>query len=429
MWPRIRAQFCLLFAKNEIPNALNYFHFISPQYERELNEHQGRIRVDYQSAAPIQAPSLEEKPYLLKTLYKGTALDAGIIENIQSLLFDKKAIPIKQYWRENVGMHRSGVGFQTTSDKKDASFLIDIKAAALSKNDNAGYLIDPSLLNDFNIPRLHRPRKITIYEPPLVLINKAIGADKNTISARIALEDRPIAYTESFYGYSVCGHPSAEALAKYLFAILNSDLLLYYTLMTSSQYGIEREVIHKADVDSFPIIPYEILSKAVKSKIDKSFDLFRKKQDTAILNKLIFLIYGLNKYDQTVIQDTLSVALPIATSKKKAQQVVSNNEILAFCDSLKDTLLPHTIHITESALQLRSWRFITITTSKTYPEINNNKIFTQVAKNTGASKVMIVSNGYIHIGMLNQYRYWTPSRARLLALELLKDHASQLGLS
>ena len=428
VWPRVTAQFCLLFAKNEIPTSLNYFHFISPQYERELNEYQGRIRVDYQSAQPIQASALEDKPYLLKALYKGTVLDVNVVAYIQSLIINDTAVPLKQYWDQSVGKKRSGVGLKTTSTEMDASFLIEMNAAYLSKKDNTGYLIDTASLSNFNFPGLHRTREKTIYEPPLVLISKAIGADGNTVTARISLNDRPVAYNESFFGYSACGHPSAESLAKYLFTILNSDLLLYYTLMISSQYGIEREVVHKSDIDSFPIIPYENLSKAIKTKIEKSFDLFKKDNDINILNNLIFSIYGLSKYDQTVIQDTLSVALPVATSKKKAQESISDHEIIKFCNVLTKTLEPHSVHVHISNLQLRSWRFISISTRNHCIDINNIDAITEIANNTGASKVMIVSEKSIHIGMLNQYRYWTPSRARLLALDILKDHSDQLGL-
>lgn len=428
VWPRVKAQFCLLFAKNEIPTIRNYFHFISPQYERKLNEDQGRIRVDYQSAQPIQSAVLEEKPYLLKVLYKGTSLDANIIENIQSLISVNKAIPLKIYWKKNVGKNRSGVGFQTTSTAMDASFLIDMNAVSLSKEDDAGYIIDTKSLPKFKTPRLHRTREKTIYEPPLVLINKAIGANKDTVTARISLNKKPIVFNESFYGYSTCGHNSEKSLAKYLFAILNSDLLLYYTLMVSSQYGIEREVIHKADVDSFPIIPYENLSKSIKSEIDTTFDQFKKKKNTHLLNQLIYSIYGLKKYDKVVIQDTLAVSLPVAESRNKAQEKVSKCEVINFCNALKSTLEPHFINISIDEFKLHSWRFITFFIDGNCADIQNKDIFTEISDSTGSSKIMVISDGCIHLGMLNQYRYWTPSRARLLALEILKNHADKLEL-
>lgn len=426
VWPRIKAQFCLLFAKNDMPTQYNYFHFVSPKYEKELNEHQRRIRVDYQSAEPVQASALEQRPYLLKTLSQGTALDVGVIDRITSLVTDGKAIPLDQYWADNVGPERAGVGFQTSSTKEDSSFLINMGAAILSKNDSAGYIIDASSLCAFDIPRLHRTRKKTIYEPPLVLINKAIAANRNCVSARISLGKRPVAFNESFYGYSACGHPSAETLAKYLFAIFNSDLLLHYTLMTSSQYGIEREVIHKADVDSFPIIPFELLSNDQSSQIESIFDSFNQRPDTEKLNQLIYSIYELSEYDQQVIKDTLSVALPIASSIKRAQQGVSNDEIDLFCSELLTTMEPYVIQSRTDESQFHSWRFISLSNNSTFDELVAKDTFVEMANNSGASRILINSENNLHIGMLSQYRYWTPSRARLLALHILRENCSFL---
>ncbi|MCG2775679.1 MAG: SAM-dependent methyltransferase [Desulfobacterales bacterium] len=426
VWTRIKAQFCLLFAKNDMPTQYNYFHFISPKYEKELNEHQRRIRVDYQSAEPVQASAIEQRPYLLKTLSQGTALDVGVIDRITSFVINGQAIPLDQYWANSVGPERTGTGFQTSSTKEDASFLINMGAAILSKKDNADYIIDTSSLCPFDIPRLHRTRKKTIYEPPLVLINKAIAADKNTVSARISLDKRPIAFNESFYGYSTCGHPSAETLAKYLFAIFNSDLLLHYTLMTSSQYGIEREVVHKADVDSFPIIPLELLSDDQTSQIEHTFDSFKLRPTPDKLNQLVYSIYGLSEYDQQVIRDTLSVALPIASSIKRAQQGVSNSEIESFCTELLTTLDPYVVRSRTDDSRFHSWRFISISTNSTFDELRDKDTFVEMANNSGASRILIISENNLHIGMLNQYRYWTPSRARLLALQLLRDNCDFL---
>ena len=46
----------------------------------------------------------------------------------------------------------------------------------------------------------------------------------------------------------------------------------------------------------------------------------------------------------------------------------------------------------------------------------------ELADDTGATKIVQqVENGLL-VGILNQYRYWTPSRARLLGSEIVRQH-------
>jgi hypothetical protein len=46
-----------------------------------------------------------------------------------------------------------------------------------------------------------------------------------------------------------------------------------------------------------------------------------------------------------------------------------------------------------------------------------------VADNTGASQIVMrhMGDGLL-VGLRNQYRYWTQTRARMLAAELIRDH-------
>ena len=48
-----------------------------------------------------------------------------------------------------------------------------------------------------------------------------------------------------------------------------------------------------------------------------------------------------------------------------------------------------------------------------------------LANQTGATQIIQQVKGGLLIGLLNQYRYWTPSRARLLAAEILRHHMSE----
>ena len=425
VWPNVSAQFCILFAKNTVPSDDNYFHFISPQYEKGINDVQGRFRVDYQSAEPIQHKALEKNQFLLKTLFRGTPLDVLVLNKILESIHSFNAIRLNDYWVENVGKHKNGQGYKVATKKKSAQELLDIGAVNLSKKDKTGHIIKTEELVPFSHEWLEAPRNTSIYYPPLVLVNKAIGADSKTVSIRISLDDRPIAYNESFYGYSTSGHDNAKDLAKYIFIILNSNVFLYYTLMVSSEYGVEREAIQKGkDVDCFPIIPFESLTKGQLKKVQQLFTLFQEGGNISVFNDFVKGLYGLDVYDQQVIHDTLSTSLPVSSAKKKAQAHVSQSEIDEFANMLEKVLQPHEVKvICDNSLKQNSWLFLSISRGDAV-SLDIKEMLSVIADNSGASLIRFQKGSTMFIGMLNQYRYWTPSRARLLGLKLLKDFIS-----
>lgn len=422
VWGGHSAQFCLLFAKNEIPNKTDYFYFVSPQQDKHFNQVKKQIKIDYSSAEPIQPSALYKKPYLLKTLSKGTALDVHVIEQIMQT---PDTFPLKQYWDKEVGKFKNGRGYTIAKRTIHAKELLNLKAHNLTKHDNSGYIIDTSVLAPFAEEFLEAPRRSSIYQTPLVVINEAIGGKPGTISARISLESEPITYNHSFYGYSSKGFHSPEQLSKYLFILFNSQIFLYFCLMTSSKYGVEREVIQKLDVDTFPFRSFDSLSTEEKSSIDNIFNQFKRKNDITILDQFICKIYNLSKYDFQTIVDTLSISLPTSESKITAEKPVNDDIKNSFCQTLTETLSPYNLTVSLCNIKSNSWNLIAISRDKTQVEIADG-LLSNLLDQTNISRIIIHSDKHIFIGILNQYRYWTKSRARLVGMELQNDFSSQL---
>jgi hypothetical protein len=76
------------------------------------------------------------------------------------------------------------------------------------------------------------------------------------------------------------------------------------------------------------------------------------------------------------------------------------------------------------AVDLSAYRFLEIIDATKVCE--RDKILDQstieLATKTGASRLVRQEDGRVLVGILNQYRYWTPSRARLLAADVLRDY-------
>ena len=83
VWPKMNQPFMLFFARNAVPPPDHRFYFATPVLESPLND-RGLFRIDYQSAEPVAANAVVEKPWLLKTLAVGTLLDADLMDSITS---------------------------------------------------------------------------------------------------------------------------------------------------------------------------------------------------------------------------------------------------------------------------------------------------------------------------------------------------------
>jgi len=434
VWPDMTAPFCILFAKNELPDAKHVFRFVSPQHEKELNK-QSKMRIDYLNAEPIQPKTLETRKTLLKTLFRGTALDADIIYRIDSMLgFGQKggnATRLIDYWINISGKSRHGQGYQRATKAQDASFLINMNAVKLTKKEETEYYIDTRQLDLFNIQKLQWPRKKTIYETPLLIVTEAPGLLHKSKRARLCLDKTPIAYNESFYGFSFAQTKHPKEIAKYLFLLLNSDLFIYYALMTSSKYGVERESLHFDDYKTFPVIPYDKLDQKQKQKIEKINHSFSDFLDPNFksLNNFVYDLYDIAKPDIQTILDTLSVSAPESTAKKLAEKTPTPVEINTYNEELTRHLLPFfklnndTISIEQISTKIHSWIFINISNLTTLNKKHGpttQTILEKIATANGSSRIQIKEKGSLTIGMPAKYRYWTKSRARLLSMEILQ---------
>lgn len=444
VWPNVNAQFCLLFARNAIPSSEDIFYYLSPEVEHDLNM-RSMWRIDYQSAQPIEFGVLAEHPYLIKTLFKGTALDADVVRRLICLtepasgLDTPRALRISDYWQKDRGLF-SGQGLFTSNGTQSAQYLIDLKAKKLTAHDEASRYVDTSLLDTYKGPdKIERARRHEIFHPPLVLFSQAPGAKEDSIQVRISLDDTVLAYNYSFYGYSTHGHPEAESVAKYLFVIAQSKLLPYYTLMTSARYGIERDTIYVEDVNDFPIIPFESLTKSQRGAVRRLADELIEGSDDvqSKIDAWVAHLYGLTDHDVQVMIDTLSVNMPTTRAKQRAQDKPTREEISAFAQAMEAYLQPF-FDLTEERIRVTpkegtpgAWQFLDVFVADASADTGSvhiaQQVFETLADQEGASRVFArLPHRCISVGLLAQYRYWTPSRARLCAMDLLREHGTWL---
>lgn len=432
VWPNIAAPFCLMFAINRIPDDKEVFQFISPEIEQGSNDN-GRMRIDYANAHPIQFSVLRNRPTLLKTLFRGNVLDADVMRRIDEI----ETLPVRTYLKQ-LGMVHHGEGFQLSWEGKNGKKGGDKNPVPefydkpyLDAHNAPAYFVKPAKVKEkFTLPFLHRPREPEIYKGPLLILRSTMRPDRDHGCGIFSFGN--ILFNESFYGYSGQGHQHGEDVVRYLYVLSYSQLLYYTVLVTSAKFGFEREVFFKEDFDQFPLVPLDQLSKKqIDEMLQISTEIMEGKRPWKKVDDWIAGVYKLSPSDQQVIADTLEIAMPFTGCIKRSQKTPSNDEIKSFSTKLEDLLNPffeitgEHVNVVPRTQHSPSWILLDVFTDNITLQGKHDKdlikMLTALAENEGASLIRAkIKDGHLLLGILAQYRYWTPSRARMLSMDILR---------
>ena len=431
VWPKMGQPFVLLFARNRQPKSGHKLRLITPQYDTSLNR-KGEIRIDAKSVQPIEVKATFAQPWIWKALALGTSLDVEVVVRLQ-----KAGCPrLEDYWEKDLGLLSvAGYMVKEGQTQRNASFLENLPN--LTTAVDGDFVLATKDLLAFERREACRPRKRANYKAPLLLMKQSPGTDRQNGWALLSLED--IAFNQNFYGYSASGHPSGERLVQYLLLFCHSLIWSHHALVTAPVFGAERRVIYKTDFDDCPIFPFEKLS--------------REQRQTAVLlcNRLIARdpavfddidaffggLFGLDSKDMEVVRDTVEVGMPYINSRDRACNPPRSVERERFRKRLESILRPF-FKVTGDEVRVDLWRpeaaFLQTSapfgllliskrgTTMPPPDRLFRDVLIKLAEDTGSSRIIHQVEGGLLVALLNQYRYWTPSRARLLGAELVREH-------
>ena len=448
VWPQISAPFCILFATNRTPGVEGGFRFISPRIEDSLNG-AGSMRIDALNAEVVPSRRFLETPEILKIVFRGTKADLGIVERIRAQGYPTLDV----FWRQTIGvtdrghLRGSGNGYQklrrSSRVRRQGDGLPGVDAAYLrglpeiTAASFTSILVNSKSLNAFSLDRIHDPRSADLFAGPLVVVHKAPPAMTGRIGVGISEED--VVFNETFYGYSSRAHPDADLLIRYLALVLGSKLAIWLALVTSGEFGFEREVIEKATLDRIPLPDFDKLEPYQRQEIVKLVEgLYSGEVSWDNVDEWVMRLYGLGPRDLQVISDTLDFNLPFAANKRNAQAVPTPTEKERFCEVLARELRPwcERFGSTLAVHQIPStatspWQGINVrTVFRGAMEIVKGSDWEGLlrAADEAAASEILVRNGSdgLMIGRLAQRRYWSETQARLLAQRIIWSHVDLL---
>jgi len=436
VWPKMNQPFMLLFALNRRPNANHVMRFVTSHYDKALNR-RGEVRIDSKSAQAIEVESTFKEAWLWKALAVGTALDVEVIRKLKSAM----ARPLTEYWTSDLHL-ATGNGYQIAGAQKqqDASFLWGLPN--LNSTNLFKFEVRPSELHPFARETLVRPRTPEIYRPPLVLVNVTPGEHRRAGRALLAFTD--VAYNESFNGYSAAGLEYGELAVRYLHLFVHSNIWTHYTLMVSAEFGAERRKFQKGDLDDCPIVPITSTDRDQHQAVMNLSQRLVLEDPTVFpeIDAFFGNLYGLDKLDLEVIEDTLRVESPFYDARTTACRIPTPAEGEGFRRRLESVIRPF-FRVLGKEPQVVVWKpddkflrdkspFGIVLIGErgkvtAGPDAFFHDMILGLADDTGTTRIIEQVEGGLLVGILNQYRYWTASRARLLGAEVVRQHMGSFG--
>lgn len=427
IWPSNTQPFCAVVAINEPSSEGDTFYLLTPRHEPKLGQH-GDFRLDPKSAIPVPTSVPITNNIAFKALSRGSALDLELIDRLRRA----PRMTLEEFLRAEHLMLKQGF-IAGKTNLQDAGWLGQYPV--LGGKDQPQFAVKtsdlPTLAERYPGLRLHRPREEPIYTGPLLLFREAPKAERALRGA--LLVDGDLAFSRSFYGVTIGGQPRSQELANYLYVLSYGDLLAYWTLMTSSKFGVERDIYNRIDFDNFPVVPYDALPQSAREQAQVlAAEIQRGCEPWRQVEAFIAKLYRLSAYDLDLIADALAYESPYTISQARGLQSISADS------GLIDRFAARVEQVVGQALGadavsartceappgLHGWRFIRVTHGQSQSDPGIGFIGELVRRSeepfmSSQIQVELGDQDWL-IGRLSHERYWTKTQARLLALSLLE---------
>ncbi|MBK9264623.1 MAG: SAM-dependent DNA methyltransferase [Polyangiaceae bacterium] len=437
VWPGSRAPFAIVFARNAVPSGPDAaFQFVSPALSEESQKKQRRMRIDWSDAELVGVQSAFASPWLLKLRFRGSSFDHGVLTK----LIDGRLTLEKHLASIGTSLRR---GYEIASRAFPSKLLglpdlvSDQKRAKESPEQPIqGYRINASILPPFTEKLIHREPTRQECTEPLLLVKESPPA--NPALSRTSISEQDLTFSSSWFAASFAVVEDGLEQARWLQLLLQSRAFLFFALMTDGCFGVERDRYRLQTLKAFPVIPYDHLTRQQRKVALKLSDILWdhgwSKTLQGQIDDLVFDLYELDDVERDSIRDTLETSLPYAEQRRNGVRPPNEAELNTFAATLEEELT----NVLEASgqrahVRLRAdvkagpWGVLQVDRIKNRKrdpddaEIPWQSILEE-ADESGATLVTVrLDPMTTFVSILKHYRYWTPTRARILALALLSE--------
>lgn len=201
--------------------------------------------------------------------------DWELIKNLNETFITTKSF----FEKKNIDY---GVGFELSSPANKPNN--QIKELPIHTPNNIFKYYTPKPSNRIDNIKFRRLGKIEAYLTSHIILNEGIKVNEEQLSLLTSFVDYKSAYTKGIVG--IYSKDNDETLLKLLTIFLNSDFIRYYAFLTTSSWGIERDVVKHKELFNAPYILEQLNEKQI-NHIVKLFDENLYSKEFYTVNKSI----------------------------------------------------------------------------------------------------------------------------------------------
>lgn len=432
VWPNMDMPWLLFWGINSVSTEEAEFHLLTPVREERFAQ-KGDFRLDYRSAYTVDRHTLLERGWLPKALAVGSTLDVEVMTKLEQAARKRS---VGSFWTGKLVTHK-GVSLQPWRREKAPGWLLKLpmfmpleEELLLERGEKKVTFED-----HYGDRAPYQTCGEETYFQPLLIVPETPGEDRgNPKSFRLY---KNTCFTKSYYGYSAAGHKDGAFLIALLHLILHSTLFRHFTLMRSPRIGAGRRTFYKKDLDTFPFPMVEDFNESLREKIVQMADGLDAGgfNNWEKLDSLVCQVFGLTTLEAEVVRETVEFNGPYRSTRQPAAAAPDKGELGDFASGLERSLQP-LFKIAKQKVCVKvvdkpagewipPWRFVTVLLEgddfKATPAFLS-KLMREASESSASRVVMSLPGGGLVIGLLNQRRFWTHSRARLCALHISREH-------
>jgi len=214
-------------------------------------------------------------------------------------------ISIKDFfYKENIDY---GVGFELSNPADKTNYEIRTLPIHTPKNIIKYYTPKPNKRIDTD--KFRRLGKLSAYQKEHILLNEGVKVANDNLTLLASFVDYKSAYSKGIVG--IYSKDDNVDLLKLLTVYFNSDFIRYFSFLTTSSWGIERDVVKYKELFEAPFL-LDNLNKKNRNQIVKLFDNKLYDKGFYLVNKTIedelnqIILSDLSEYDRFTIQHLLN---------------------------------------------------------------------------------------------------------------------------
>ena len=251
--------------------------------------------------------------WLFKVALYGNALDFSHIRKLSDNIFS-----LGNYLERNKHNTDFGKGIEMGNPKKTEPFSFLENFHLIEKNSFSPFFINTNHTRKLNKEDvfLKAGRRLSLFDGKKIILGKRTIKESNIKNAIAA---KGTAFTENFYGIT----SSSDKILYPVFALINSDLYLYYQYLTSANWGVYNPELNLNEYLSFPFLePNEKAKTELINLVNQFLKPFQghcsaefnlgepqpNKEMLTKINNIINDLYGIKGYEKDLITYVLDVS-------------------------------------------------------------------------------------------------------------------------